>query len=254
MEIRTGRDKSPPTPLRRSQTTPLSAIFSPSHQPSKKSNLRKGETHDSGYSSPGTPEIVPAREPSYSSTKYRYIGGDDDDEDGEVKPRIMKIDPDHKRNAHEAREPRSAREREREREREISPRDAQRSSRTSHARESPRATLGRSHTYVEQPSVLSPRPTMGRSETSSSRAGVKPLFGEMRSPSELRGPPGGAKDVYEVQYSPKLKPSDIIYSDSRRGGSGENSARDHRDAYAYEEGRAGRGMAGGRGASYVQGY
>ncbi|MCJ1289226.1 hypothetical protein MMC34_000758 [Xylographa carneopallida] len=225
LETRTSEVKQPSS-LRRAKTSPLASMVS--HQrgdsaPSKSSKLRNAETNDSGYSSPGTPELHAGHSPGYT-TRYMYMEEEDEDT-GISSPRIVNIEPEFRRD------------------RDVSPRTHHRSERPS---ASTRAFAGarpppsRSATYVEP---TTPRPTIS-SRTQSGRLPTSPadrqhLFGEVKYP------PG------EVKYSPKVVASDIQYS--RRASA--DSPRDHRDAYAFTEAKSGRsahpGM-GGRAPPYVQ--
>ena len=228
MEIRTAEAKQPSS-LRRAKTSPLASMVS--HQrgdsvPSKSSKLRNAETHDSGYSSSGTPELRATQSPGYTSTRYVYMEEDEEDA-GVSSPRVVNVEPECRR----------------DRDRDVSPRTRHRPERPSastRASSGARPPPSRSATYVE-PST--PRPAASvRTQSGrlpSSPADKQQLFGEIKyAPSD-------------VKYSPKYDASDIQYS--RRGSA--DSPRDHRDAYAFTESRSGRsshqGM-GGRAPSYVQ--
>ncbi|MCJ1412430.1 hypothetical protein MMC19_006524 [Ptychographa xylographoides] len=218
--------------LRRAQTTPLSSMVS-GHRgdttPSKPSKLKNVDIHDSGYSSPGTPEMRAGYSPIFpptSSTKYAIVEDEEEDE-GVSGHRVVNIDPGHGR-----------------REREASPRTpyrAERPSQPTRVSSSVRPPPPRSATYGPEP--LTPRPSSSR--TPSARQAVPPppvdgrLYGEVQSPQ------------YKVQnYSKQYEPSDVQYA--RRASA--DSPQDHRDAYLHSETRSSRGSHPGigmRGGSYV---
>ncbi|MCJ1284155.1 hypothetical protein MMC26_003486 [Xylographa opegraphella] len=218
LETRTSESKQPSS-LRRAKTSPLASMVS--HQrgdsaPSKSSKLRNAEINDSGYSSPGTPELHASQSPGYTATRYVYMEEEDEDT-GVSSPRIVNIGPEYRRD------------------RDVSPRTHHRSERpsaSSRASAGARPPPSRSATYVEP---TKPRPaisTRTQSGRGPSSPAARPLYGE-------------------VKYSPKYESSDVQYS--RRASA--DSPRDHRDAYAYTESRSGRsahpGM-GGRAPPYVQ--
>ncbi|MCJ1377987.1 hypothetical protein MMC17_001083 [Xylographa soralifera] len=225
LETRTSEVKQPSS-LRRAKTSPLASMVS--HQrgdsaPSKSSKLRNAETNDSGYSSPGTPELHASQSPGYTATRYVYMEEEDEDT-GVSSPRIVNIEPEYRRD------------------RDVSPRThhrAERPSASTRASSGARPPPSRSATYVEP---TTPRPAISV-RTQSGRLPSSPaerhLFGEIKySPND-------------VKYSPKYEASDVQYT--RRVSA--DSPRDHRDAYAYTESRSGRsahpGM-GGRAPPYVQ--
>ncbi|MCJ1387763.1 hypothetical protein MMC18_000606 [Xylographa bjoerkii] len=225
METRTSEIKQPSS-LRRAKTSPLASMVS--HQrgdsaPSKSSKLRNAETNDSGYSSPGTPELHASQSPGYTSTRYVYMEEEDEDT-GVASPRVVSIEPEYRRD------------------RDVSPRThhrAERPSASTRASSGARPPPSRSATYVEP---TTPRPASS-ARAHSGRLPSSPadrhLFGEIKySPTDIK-------------YSPKYEASDVQYS--RRVSA--DSPRDHRDAYAFSESRSGRsshqGM-GGRTPSYVQ--
>ncbi|MCJ1421147.1 hypothetical protein MMC32_007509 [Xylographa parallela] len=225
VETRTPEIKQPSS-LRRAQTTPLASMLS--HQrgdsaPSKSSKLRNGETHDSGYSSPGTPELHASQSPGYTATRYVYME-EEDEETGVSSPRVVNIEPEYRRD------------------RDVSPRTHHRTERPSastRASSGARPPPSRSATYAES---TTPRPSIS-ARTQSGHLGSSPadrrLFGEVKySPNEIK-------------YSPKIEASDVQYT--RRVSA--DSPRDHREAYTYGEPRSGRsahpGM-GGRAPPYVQ--
>ena len=218
-----------PLPPKRAQTSPLGGMVSPSRHyetaPPKSSKLRNAETHDSGYSSPGTPETHHGASPHFTSTKYQYHLSELDEDDELPSPRIVPIEPEHRR------------------ERDLSPHSHHRSDRpppSARTASHVRIPLQRSTTYAPEPVPSRPPPV---SRTASSRPH---LYGAIDNPPVQQ---------YKVHnFSPKLVPSDIQYSHARRN-SERGSARDHRDAYSYDGSRSGRGAhpgMGGRGGSYVK--
>ena len=226
-DLRPPSESKPPSSIRRSQTTPLSSML-PGHREvcsSKSSKVKNSEIHDSGYSSPGTPELQAGHSPVFKSTKLFAVRDLDDEDDEIVSPRV----------------------------REISPRSQHRSERPSgsaRASSSARPPPSRSATYAAEPQTTVRPSAFVRTHSSrpfpTSPAPTR-LFGEVR---ELRSP------SYKIQnQSPKLQASDIKYAtySPRRGSA--DSPRDHRDAYAYGESRSARGAhpgMAGRGGSYVQ--
>ena len=230
-DIRSPSESKPPTTIRRSQTTPLSSML-PGHREvsaPKSSKLKSSEIHDSGYSSPGTPELQTGHSPAFKTTKLFAVRDLDDEDDEVLSPRVREISP----RAQHRSEHRS-----------------ERPSASARASSSARPPPSRSATYAAEPQ-LSTRPGAFVRTHSSRPSPTSPapprLFGEVR---EVRSP------SYKVQnQSPKLQPSDIKYATyaPRRGSA--DSPRDHRDAYAYGESRSARGAhpgLGGRGGSYVQ--
>ncbi|MCJ1478334.1 hypothetical protein MMC13_007012 [Lambiella insularis] len=216
LEVRSP-DPKQPSPLRRSKTSPLASMVS-NHRgdsaPSKSSKLRSAEVHDSGYSSPGTPELRAGYSPSFTSTKYQVPLEEDEDDFVISSPRVVNIEPDYRR------------------ERDMSPRTQTRIERPSpsiRGSASTRPPPSRSATFAE-PST--PRaPVFVRTKSSHpppSPAVERPLFGE-------------------VKYASDIKASDIKYS--RRVSA--DSGRDHRDAYA-KSGRSSHQGMGSRSASYMQ--
>ena len=227
METRHSEAKTP-LPPKRSQTTPLGYMVSPPRHydavPLKSSRLRNGETHDSGYSSPGTPEMHHGASPHTTTTKYQYL--DELDEDNEVpSPRVVSIEPDHRRD------------------REVSPPPHSRSERLSAS-----ARLA-SHVRVpihRSSTAYSAEPASSRPAAPSRATSSRQLFGAIDNPPVQQ---------YKIHhFSPKLEPSDIQYSHARRN-SDRGSTRDHRDAKSYQAPRSSRdthpGM-GERGGSYVK--
>ena len=227
MESRPSESKTP-LPPKRAQTSPLAHMVSPSRHydavPLKSSRLRNGETHDSGYSSPGTPEMHHGASPHFTTTKYQYL--DELDEDDEVQsPRVVPIEPD------------------RRRDREVSP--------PPHPRSERQPTSARVASHVRVPLQRSstayvPEPAPSRPAAPSRATSSRPLFGAIDNPPIQQ---------YKVHhFSPKFEPSDIQYSPARRN-SDRGSSRDQREAYSYEGSRPSRGAhpgMGGRGVSYVK--
>lgn len=203
--------------LRRAQTSPHTPQ-SAGYAPSKSSKLRPAETHDSGYSSPGTPEALPSAK--QYSTRYRIVEESDSDE--LARHTIVPIDHD------------------RRRERDISPRTHHRSERLPpQTRASARKSPIRSQTHDESSTTIRP-PHLSRSATSPR----EPLFGEIpRDPAEpresaIRSPP-------HVQYAQRYETSDIKYADHpRRSSPADRGLRmDQRDAYPYNSRNRREGMA-----------
>ena len=214
-------DKQPA--MRRHHTSPLNVTSPIGHAPHKSSKLR--ETHDSGYSSPGTPD-TPVPPKSYKTSTYKIVAEPDSDDSDVSRPTIVAIDPEVRRRG--GREP--------------SPRtQSHRYERPSvEPRASSRTTPTRNSTWHDERSPPPPRAPPNRSSTEredgSGRRGH--LFGEISSPerrgSDPRSPPAPG---YKVNYSRQVSEDDIVYSEYPRRGRDDPRAKD-RDAYAYE--RSGR--------------
>ncbi|MCJ1365100.1 hypothetical protein MMC16_004220 [Acarospora aff. strigata] len=236
--------------IRRRETTSL-ADMTPRRNDSargKSSELKIPETHDSGYSSPGTPEMqhsgasAPPR-----STKYQIV---DEEEDYVRGHRTVLVDPEST-----LRRPRS-----------ISPRSRrtpERPSLSSRAATTARyAPASRSTSYAPSPEATpSSRPgaSLSRGEsarappplarmatlrevpsTSRSTSGQGPqLYGEIPKPKE---------DSYAVRYSPTITANDIRYSNHGRKGS-DSTGRDAYPRSKYPESHRHPGM--GRQESYA---
>ncbi|MCJ1323516.1 hypothetical protein MMC10_000177 [Thelotrema lepadinum] len=210
--------------MRRVQTSPLNTMTSPiGHAPLKSSKLR--ETHDSGYSSPGTPDAPVAPKASY---KYRIAPEPESDDSDISRPTIVPIEPESRRRG----------------ERDSSPRtQSHRYDRSSgQLSASSRNAPIRTATWEDRSPPPS-RPTAPtRAATSRNDRDHRPLFGEISSPErrgsahDIRSPPSSG---YKVKYSsPIYSEDDVVYGEygSRRGrGRGDSGAKDA-DAYAYERG------------------
>ena len=210
--------------VRRAQTSPMQTVTSPSgHVPHKSSKLRSAETHDSGYSSPGTPE-TPVPPKNY---KYRIVPEPESDDSDASRPTVIAIDPDSRRRNNRDPSPRTQSHR-------YEPPSAQQ-------RAPPRNMPPRSATWDDRSPPPS-RPTpLNRSSTGREERETRRLFGEVSSPeprgADVRSPPSSG---YKVKYaSPIYSEDDIIYgeySQSRRGRDrGDSGAKDP-DAYAYRRG------------------
>ena len=195
-----GSDRSRNT-MRRSATSPLVASVSASH--SQKSSKLGRDTHDSGYSSPGTPDNQGSR--SKTTTAYRVRKESDSDSDA-AGPRYVLLDPEHRR-------PQAARE-------SSLHNVSHRSERATTSGGSARHAAARSHT--EEHVSHHPRPaTLSRGATD--RPGM--LYGE------LRGSPEPRVQYSNVQTSQHYGPDDVQYASySKRPSPSDN---DHRHAYTH---------------------
>ena len=221
-----GLEKQPG--MRRSQTSPIHTVTSPpGHVPYKSSKLRPAESHDSGYSSPGTPETPVPPNKNYKTSQYRIVtpSEHDSDDSDDSTPTIVPIDPETSR--HRATSPRTQSQRYEQRP-------------TVDHRASPRNTPTRAATWGDERSPPPSRAPLNRAATSREEgSGSRRLYGEISSPEgrsgDVRSPPAG----YSVRYGHKYGEEDVIYGDyqSQRG-RGDSRAKD-RDAYAYQ--RGGRG-------------
>ncbi|KAI9812176.1 MAG: hypothetical protein M1827_004842 [Pycnora praestabilis] len=265
--VREPRHDDPPA-MRRSETMPLNGMSSRRKDttPSASSKLKTPmETHDSGYSSPGTPETqFLAPEPTPQPRSTRYVVVEDDHTDNIRGVRTVKIAPSD----------------EYHRQRSVSPPPRrgsdQRPSLTRHTSSATKFPApGRTPSYSYAPEA-SPSPA-ARPSPSISHAGSfrgPPPSPAIRSES-FRGPPPlsrgesyrppppplaraesrrpaapsrmessrNAAPLYgEVQYSPKIRPEDIKYGPgygSRRGS--EEAAKDSYYARYADPGRPGMG-------------
>ena len=210
--------------MRRAQTSPLNTMTSPGHAPLKSSKLR--ETHDSGYSSPGTPD-APA--PPKASYRYRVAPEPDSDDSDASCPTIVAIDPETRRRGERDTSPRTQSHR------------YDRSSGQPHA--STRNMPIRASTFEDRSAPPS-RPTAPTRAATSRNDRDHRLFGEISSPErrgsahDIRSPPSSG---YKVKYSsPIYSEEDVVYGEynSRRGrGRGNSGAKDpNADAYPYARG------------------
>lgn len=240
-----GRDRhGKPSMLRRSETSPM--IDTPSRkappQPTKLNT--KGETHDSGYSSPGTPEGYNTTEPLPQPRATRYMVVPEDEQvEFSRGHRTVLVDPDDDHRQRRSPSPLSHRTPERP----PLPRGS-----TSSARYTPqsRSTYPQSSEAVPTPRQPPPlsraetaRPSMSRME--SSRTQPPLTRGEsfrpppiVRNESSRHHPTLSRNDsssggLYgEVRYAKNYSPEDIRYSpgyESRRGSRDADSP--PRDAY-----------------------
>ena len=181
-----------PHSIRRTQTMPVEAS---SHRrgdtvPSKSSKLKHADNHDSGYSSPGTPEYADVTPQPKSSTRYQILV-EDDEEDDRPRSRIVHMSDDTRRD------------------REISPktrRGAERPSLTPRASPSVKTPPTRSTSYAFTPETQK-RPPPLRTESArvqpiqsrhSGREG--PLYGEITQNYRI------------VNQSPRIQHEDIKYA------------------------------------------
>ncbi|MCJ1337869.1 hypothetical protein MMC09_003153 [Bachmanniomyces sp. S44760] len=214
--------------IRRAETSPLvGMVSSPRRDSATKisSKLKNAETHDSGYSSPGTPEL----NATLRSTKYQYSSGEDNDGRG---PRTVLVEPE-----------------EYERERDISPRatlprrSSERPSGSTRGSSSARVTPARSTSYAQAPEAIpSPRHAPPFIRTESGRAPPPPPMNRSSTRDRLYGEVVDSPKPYEIRYAKPLVLDDEHYN--RRGSDGS-----HRDAYPFNAERK-RGL--GRNASYQQ--
>ena len=213
-----------PPSMRRVQTSPLNVTSPNGHTPHKSSKLR--ETHDSGYSSPGTPD-TPVPPKIYKKSQYKIAEPDTDDSDG---PTVVPIGPDSRRRAARETSPQMQSHRY-----ERSPPELRASSRT---------TPVRSATYDDHYDNRSPPPSraapLNRAATDREEGSGRSrrLYGEV-TPQEPRSadPRSPPATGYKVNYSQKYSEDDVSYGDYQRRGRGDSSA-EKRDAYPYQ--RSGR--------------
>ena len=211
--------------IRRRETAPIATMAPRRNDNGRaKSELKIPETHDSGYSSPGTPEMQYSAggfQPR-SSTKYQIVDEEDDYTRGH---RTILVDPDRNHRKPRSTSPNPRRTPER-------PTLSGRGS--SSARHLP-AT--RSMSYAPSPEATpSSRQVPTLSRTESSRAPPLARMATSReSPSTPRGMPGRSgsqlygeipkEEPYAVRYSPTITADSIRWSNHSRKGS-DNTDRD----------------------------
>ena len=244
------RDSKHDTPtIRRRETAPMASTTSrrDDNGRAKSSELKIPETHDSGYSSPGTPEMQYAGGSSQprSSTKYQIVDEEDDYTRGH---RTILVDPDSN-----YRQPRS-----------ISPgsrRTPERPPLSGRASTSARhGPPSRSMSFAASPEPSpSSRQAPTLSRTESARATPLARMASSREgPPTSRGMPGRSgsqlygeiphEEPYSVRYSPTITADSIRWSNHSRKGSDSID----RDAYPrsnYPESHRHPGMS--RKESYV---
>lgn len=226
--------------IRRSETTPLAGMTSRRGDSARgdsargKSSTKNLETHDSGYSSPGTPETqYVAASPQPRSTKYQIV--DDDGEDFTRGHRTILVDPDKDYRRHRSVSPHSRRTPERPT---LSTRGATstrhvpagRGSSYAFSPDSPQSSrqgpsLSRTESSHAPPALN--RATTSRDTTSSSRSKGQ-LFGEI--PEE------------DIRWSPRIEAKDIRYSNHGRSKGQESSGRDAYPRSQYPEAHRHPGM------------
>lgn len=196
--------------IRRSETTPMTTSRHNDNMPSKSSRLRHAETHDSGYSSPGTPEMYQSSSPPKTSTKYLIV--EPDEEDYSRGHRTVRIDPEFPHSRRSTRSP--------------SPHSRRPNLST---RGSSRPIPSRSNTsYIVSPEST-PRPSMPRHESSRGAHGSPPLsrHGSGRGDKLFGEVDDSYKARYsddQVRYAKNFGPEDVNYgrySNERRGSSGQ---------------------------------
>lgn len=225
--------KPSPTPLRRSETTPM-ANSSSRRAESRPSKL-KTEIYDSGYSSPNTPDQSTPRE-GRSSTKYVIVDRDDETSS----PQTYEYNETSRRDRERKNtSPPRASERERERER-----DSERPSRPSAATRSysyridphtntttSRPPLSRSESTVPSPGQQTSYDSPQRPPMTSRTSGSRPLYGEVTpgygyTPENVRY----AEPLGKVNYaSQPRRVSEVAGGYSR--GSGEAKGRHYSENY-----------------------
>lgn len=231
------RERRDPPPVRRSETTPLFGVGSRrgEHVPSRSSKLKGAEISDSGYSSPGTPEMYQGNSPSKPTTKYTIV--DEDEEYARVHPTVLvSPDPSYRR------------------QKSTSPIRSERPPPT--VRPSPKPT--RTATYAYPSDALPTRQNLTRHESAravpSSRnspplrgsSARERLFGEM-SPEEQ----AQKFSDEHVRYSPKIRPEDVNYGSYNVRKASVDTATTHRDAYPRSQYDHHRQPGLGRSESYA---
>lgn len=208
------RERRDPPPVRRSETAPLYGMASRrgEHVPPRSSKLKGAEISDSGYSSPGTPEMHQGNSPPKPTTKYTIV--DEDEEYSRGHPTVL-VSPDTSYRRQKSTSPiRNERP-------PPTVRPSLKPSRTTYAYTSdappPRQNLTRHESARAVPTSRNSPPL--RSSTRDR------LFGEV--PSEE---PAQKFPEEHVRYSPKIRPEDVSYS--LRKGSADSGA-SHRDRDAY---------------------
>ena len=183
-------------------TPPMSSSKKDSSMPSKSSNLKHAETHDSGYgtsSSAHTPEMrgdSPSRRQPQSSKKYQVVEPQESDEDRQTRIRVLDDDSDHRRRRY-TQSPEADRREDRRREK------------------SDRPSMGsRSKTHRDRDGAAEP-PRMRRADTSSKFDARSPRESPRESPSVSRHNSAREKLPYEVSDGEK-DPSRYRYPSSEK--------------------------------------
>ncbi|KAI4141969.1 MAG: hypothetical protein LQ340_007483 [Diploschistes diacapsis] len=218
--------------MRRVHTSPLNPVNPPTGHAPSKSSSKPREAHDSGYSSPGTPDM-PVPPKSYRNTTYKIVQDPDGDDSDVSRPTVIAIEPEARRRT----------------DRELSPRTS------SHRYERPSAQpRAPSRTTPTRASTLqderSPPPSrtapLNRASTERADGRHRGLWGEITSPeprsADLRSPTG-----YKVNYAAPISEESISYSEGRRGRRDSRAKDRDRDAYAYERGGRNGGQSPGLG-------
>lgn len=184
--------------IRRSDTMPVSPGPRRADTVPSKSKLKGSEIHDSGYSSPDTPEQYPGPNPSLRRTRTYQVSQDIDDS---RKPNVIYVEPEDFR----------------DRERDISPRARRHTDRpvmAARPSSNARSPLPHSNTFsLPSESVPSSRaPSFNRTESTrgpplqsrQSSRGSHQLYGEFVPSKE---------EPYKVVHeSPRIRSSDILYA------------------------------------------
>ncbi|MCJ1375246.1 hypothetical protein MMC20_006480 [Loxospora ochrophaea] len=194
--------------IRRAETSPLSGMTSSRRNTPTTKHSKPRKDHDSGYSSPGTPESYTAPSPQFTSTSYKVETGSTSESDSsDYDNSTIVVEPQR-------------------RTREASPKSRRAAERPAMSRgpSGVRITPIRTESYSHPPdSTLPPRFTRTKPDRPSlsknqSSARVSPLYGEIHE--ELYEEPQQYGVPYKVvRESPKVKQEDIRYSSgyARRG-------------------------------------
>ena len=219
-------------PMSRSQTMPSTKPRKGDAVPTRSSNLKHAETHDSGYGSSGgqTPDLSGTSPPRYGPTRYQIVEDEDD-------VSTILVDPeDHHRRTRSPSPPIRERDRrDRPQRPTVSTDSRPRSSRGVSYQHSPIEVEPRSSFHRQdsarsaQPRSGSPRDSPPVSRHNSERSAK--LFGEME------------RDNYTVRYpnvktSPRVNEKDVKYSRHARRPSTDESDRERdRDYFPYSHHR-----------------
>ncbi|KAK2765535.1 Diphthamide biosynthesis protein 4 [Arachnomyces sp. PD_36] len=226
------RERRDPPPVRRSETTPLYGMTSrrSEHAPVRSSKLKGAEISDSGYSSPGTPEMYQGNSPPKSSTKYTIV---DEDEEyiGRHPAVVVSPDPSYRR------------------QKSTSPIRTERQPTT--IRPSPKTTRTATATYAYPSEALPTRQTLSRHESARAvpssrnspplRSSTRDrLFGEM-TPEE----PSSKFSEDQVRFAAKIRPEDVSYGsyNVRKGSVDTATPRDAYPRSQYEHRQPGLGRS-----------
>ena len=226
--------------MHRSQTMPLGNSSRRSDTlPTRGSNLKHAETHDSGYGSSGglTPEMHGTSPPKHTSTKYQIV---DEDEEYSRSSRTILVDPEdqHRRTRSPSPPPQDHHRHDRPQRptvaTDVRPRQSRGAtfSNTPAEVQSARPSTNRHESARSaQPRSGSPRDSPPVSRHNSGRGNK--LYGEMPAEDHEQAPYSRRYPPEQVSSSPRIQEQDIKYGHVRRPSTDESD----RDYYPHSQHR-----------------